>query len=299
MSQEIPRTSFAVLSGSAGWGIRFPDELEEPGVRALARGLRFATPWGPADNWQLLELDGSRTTDGRARRVLNVFSHGWPMDEIDHTAHRRVAWVLGQAGVRKVLADSTCGALNRALQPRDFLIPGDLLDLTQTQYSTLPGRFQHLCRGEQLFCPSLGRTLECTARDLWPRPGRVYGHRSRLVVVHNWGPRFNTRAEARAYQVLGADAINQSIGPEATGAREIGACFASASYVVSYEDGVIDGEWEGLDAIHQDLAEVASRITLQTIARTELTDDCGCQALRATRPSRYAVSGQTRSGPTA
>ncbi|MGH6960708.1 MAG: hypothetical protein ACREE7_09510, partial [Dongiaceae bacterium] len=194
MTATVPQTAFALLSGSAGWGIRFPEDLAEPGVRILERWLAFDTPWGPSENWQLLELDGSLTADGRPRLLLDVFSHGWPNDAIDHAAHRRVAWVLQEAGVRKVLADSTCGSLNRTLQPRDFIIARDLIDFTQTQHSVMAGRLRHQGQAAQLFCPALAGTLEQTARDLWPAPGRVLGHAHQIVVAHNWGPRFTSRA---------------------------------------------------------------------------------------------------------
>ena len=118
MTATIPKTPFALLSGSAGWGIRFPDDLAEPGVTVLERDMSFDTPWGTVDHWQLIEVDASLTGDREPRRFLNVFSHGWPNDEIDNSAHRRVAWVLQQAGVKKVLADSTCGSLNKAVQPQ-------------------------------------------------------------------------------------------------------------------------------------------------------------------------------------
>ena len=41
VSHEIPSTPFALVSGSAGWGLRFPDDLAEPGVRVVERGLSF------------------------------------------------------------------------------------------------------------------------------------------------------------------------------------------------------------------------------------------------------------------
>ncbi|MDR7523609.1 MAG: 5'-methylthioadenosine phosphorylase [Armatimonadota bacterium] len=290
--QTVLRTPFALISGSAGWGLRFPDDLREPGVRVVERGLSFETPWGHTENWQVIECDGSTTPDGKPRVILNVFAHGWPLGAVDHAAHRRVFWVLDQAGVRKVLSDSTCGSLNRALQPRDFVISSDVLDLTQTPYSTLPGRFKYLCRGAQMFCPSLGRVLEQTARELWPITARVYGLHNRLIMAHTWGPRFETPAEARALQALGADAVNQSIAPEATNAREIGACFISASYVTDFVDGIIPEEWGELDAIHDELGAVAARISLRAIARAELTDACGCHAYRMVRPGKYAVVGQ-------
>lgn len=289
MAAAIPQTPFALLSGSAGWGLRFPEELEEPGVSIVQRWLSFETPWGPVDNWQVIELDGRLTADGKPRRLLNVFSHGWPNDAIDNGTHRKVAWVLAQAGVKKVLADSTCGSLNKALQPRDFIVAGDVIDFSQTQYSLMAGRLRHQALAKQLFCPSMAETAERTAREHWPSPGRVLGHSQRIVVAHNWGPRFTSRAEAHAFQMMGADAVNQSIGPEASAIREIGACFAAASYVVCWEDGIVSDPRFDIDPIHRDLAAAACRISLHAMARVELTESCGCSALRVERAASYAA----------
>jgi 5'-methylthioadenosine phosphorylase len=291
MTARIPQTPFALISGSAGWGVRFPDDLDQPGVGVVERGLTFDTPWGATENWQLVEIAATLTADGQPRRFLNVFTHGWPLDAIDHSAHRRVAWVLAQAGVRKIVADSTCGSLNKVLQPRDFIIPVDLIDFSQTQHSLLAGRFRHVCLADQLFCPSLAATLERVARQHWPAPGRVLGHGKQIVIAHDWGPRFASRAESRAFQLLGADAMNQSICPEAGSAREIGACFASASYVVCYEPGIATAD-DDLDAIHGDLALPASRISLQAMIAASLSDECGCARLRVERPSDYATVAQ-------
>jgi 5'-methylthioadenosine phosphorylase len=290
----IPQTPFALLSGSAQWGLAFPDDLAEPGVRILDRGLTFETPWGPSENWQVLEVDGAHTPDGKTRTILNVFAHGWPVDLIDHSTHRKVGWIMMQAGVRKILSDSTCGSLNKFLKPRDFIIPFDVLDFSQTQYSMLPGRLTDLCLSRQLFCPHLGGLLQRTAEQLWPLPGRVVGQDQQLVAAHNWGPRFSSRAEAHAYQMLGADAINQSIGPEASVAREIGACFVSASFIVRFQDGILDRQAEEVDKIHRDLADVASRISLRTMMQADLTDECGCRALHVSRPQDYAINAQGR-----
>lgn len=295
LTSQIPKITFAILSGSAGWGVPFPEGLKATGVKILDRNLAFDTPWGQTANWQILEIDGSQTSDGEARIVLNVFSHGWSIDVIDHSDHRRVGWVLQQAEVKKVLADSTCGSLNKFLAPRDFIIPADIIDFSQTAYSLANGRFRHVMIGRQLFCPDLAKTVEMTARELWPEPGRVLGHNHDIVVAHNWGPRFSSAAEARAYKQLGADAINQSIGAEASTVREIGACFVSASYIVRHQDSIAPNyPPDDLDQIHDDLAEVSSRISLLSIARASLSDKCGCAALRIQRPEEYAVNAQGR-----
>jgi 5'-methylthioadenosine phosphorylase len=268
--------------------------LKEPGVRVLERGLSFETPWGKTENWQVLEFDGSITADGKTRTALNVFAHGWRSDQIDHASQRRVFWVLKEAGVRKVLADSTCGSLNRAIQPRDLVIASDMLYLAQTEFSILPGRMKYLCRGKQTFCPSMGATLEAAAREAWPSQYRVFGPANALVVAHTWGPRFETPAEAQALRLMGADYVSQSMCPEATHSREIGACFASNSYVVNFVDGIIPEEWGDLDGIHAEMADIAPRISLRALARTPLTDACGCASYRSVRPQKYAAAGEAQ-----
>lgn len=283
----IPQTPFALVSGSAGWGLDFPEDLHEPGLRVLEKGLRFETPWGITENWQLFEYDGTVTLDGKPRQVLNVFSHGWRLDAIDHSTHRQVGWVLGQAGASKILADSTCGSLNRAVQPGDFVVPSDVIDLSQTAYSTLPGRFRYLCRGSQMFCPAMGGVLELVAREGWPAHLRVYGPGNHLVVAHTWGPRLETPAEARALTLLGGDVANQSIAPDATAAREIGACFASATYSVNYVDGVMPGEWGDLDQVHQQCGRAAAQISLRFMGRMPLDTACDCGSYRTARPDKY------------
>ena len=82
--ETIPATSFALISGSASWGIRFPEDVEEPGFRVVRRDIVFDTPWGPSHGWKLDDIDGSATADGQPRRILNVHAHGWPPDRIDH-----------------------------------------------------------------------------------------------------------------------------------------------------------------------------------------------------------------------
>jgi 5'-methylthioadenosine phosphorylase len=74
----------------ASWGVRFPQDLGAPFVKILKEDLQFETPWGPSSEWRLVEIGAERTVDAAPRQVLSVFSHGWPLDQIDHEAQRRV-----------------------------------------------------------------------------------------------------------------------------------------------------------------------------------------------------------------
>lgn len=288
MTDTIPSVDFALLSGSAGWGINFPADLGEENVRIVANGLSFDTPFGPQDGWQLLELNGSITEDGQHRRLLNLYSHGWPLDSVDPRCHLKAFSVLQEAGVSRILADSTCGSLNRALRPLDFVVTSDIIDLTASGESLLPGRLRMLCTGEDLICARGGEVLASEAASAWLEAGRVYGPSYQLVAGVAKGPRFETPAEARALAALGADVVNQSIGSEATLAREIGSCFVSSSYVTNYVSGVLPRSVASgaVDGAHGTVKDLAVRVSLQAIARWSL-DPCECQSRRQPRDPAY------------
>lgn len=288
--QPIPEVELALITGSANWGLRFPEDVDLAGVRVLARDIAYETLYGVSENWKLLEFDGSMTPDGRPRRALCMYSHGNPRDWIDHSCHRRAFAVLLAAGVRRVLASSTIGSLNRAIRVGDFVINADIVELTQTPYSLLPGRQRYDCSGKQIVCPGCAEILAETARRHWPAGARIYGIESGLVAAHAYGPRLTTPAEVIAYRNLGADIINHSIAPEATLSREIGACFVPCAFVTAgfndyfrasgvsvLQEGVLEG-----------LSPIASRVMLQAAARLPIGSECLCQSLKSEQPAdRY------------
>jgi 5'-methylthioadenosine phosphorylase len=282
-ANAIPPVDHAIICGSANWGLRFPEDLDAPGVSVLERDLAFETPYGLTANWKLVELDGAITADGLPRRLLTVFSHGWSRDEIDHGASRRVFWVLREAGVKRVLASSTLGSLNKAILEGDFVVASDIIELTQTRFSLLPGHFRHDCSGKQLFCPVCSAEVERAAKDLWPAELRVYGGSAGLAAAHAWGPRLQSPAEVNAYRSLGGDVINHSLAPEATLAREIGACFVSCAFVTAaYRNYFAPPQKSVLgEGVQKRLAPIASQVALRAVARLPAITGCQCASLRS------------------
>lgn len=287
----IPQVEHAVITGSSSWGLAFPEDIGMPGVRVLARDLSFATPWGDSDNWKLLEFDASITADGAVRQVLCMYSHGNPRDQIDHSCHRRAFWVLQQAGVHQVLACSTIGAVNRAILVGDMVICDDIIELTQTPYSLLPGRQRFDASGKRIICADTAALLARIAAEHWPAGARVHGAEAGLVAAHAYGPRLTTPAEALAYRSMGADVLNHSIAPEATLAREIGACFVSLAYVTAGLNDYL-ARSGGADLVRQDvlsgLAMIASRVALEVMAAMPSTAPHSPQDMRPAQPAaRY------------
>lgn len=286
----IPQVGLALITGSANWGLAFPEDVGMPGVRVLARNLSFDTPYGRSDHWKLMEFDASITADGKTKQALCMYSHGNPRDRIDHSCHQRSFWVLGEAGVTRVLASSTVGAMNKAIQPGDMVINADIIELTQTPLSLQPGRQRFDCSGKQIVCPTCAALLAETARKHWPATCRVHGIEQGLVAGHVYGPRLTTPAEALAFRTLGADVINHSIAPEATLSREIGACFVPCAFVTAGFNDYMDRSRGALlqEGVLPSLAMIASRVALETAASFPDGVDCSCHSLKAAQPSeRY------------
>ncbi|WP_137130913.1 5'-methylthioadenosine phosphorylase [Rhizobium sp. FY34] len=286
----IPKTGLAIITGSANWGLAFPEDVGMPGVRVLTRDLAFDTPYGISENWKLLEFDASITAEGKTRQALCMYSHGNPRDHIDHSCHRRSFWVLMESGVTHVIACSTIGAVNKAIQPGDMVINADIIELTQTPYSLLPGRQRFDCSGKQIVCPHCARILAETAREFWPATCRVHGIEQGLVAAHAYGPRLTSPAEALAFRSMGADVINHSIAPEATLSREIGACFVPCAFVTAGFNDYMDRSRGSLlqEGVLPNLSMLASRVALEAAARIPTDGNCVCSSLKSPQPAeRY------------
>jgi hypothetical protein len=55
----IPAVDLALITGSANWGLRFPEDVALPGVSVLARDVAYEAQYGESENWKFLEFDGS------------------------------------------------------------------------------------------------------------------------------------------------------------------------------------------------------------------------------------------------
>ena len=286
----IPQVGLALITGSANWGLAFPEDIEIDGVRALDRDISFETPWGRSDHWKLLEFDGCLSGSGQSKRALCMYSHGNPREEIDHSCHRRAFWVLQQAGVKRVVSCSTVGAVNKAIQTGDMVINADIIEFTQTPYSLLPGRQRFDASGKQIVCANCAEQVATVAKRRWPVSSRVHTIQQGLVAGHAYGPRLTTPAEAMAFRALGADIINHSIAPEATLSREIGACFVPVAFVTAGYNDYLDRSSGSLlqVGVLSRLSRTISQIALEAAARLPHEAPCVCHNLKAPQPAeRY------------
>jgi purine-nucleoside phosphorylase len=218
-----PVPAVAVLLGS-GWG-GFADRLAHP------RDLAYAElPAFPAIG-----------IGGHAGRVV----HGWlGQRPVLALAGRRHAYeggradgmtgavrALAAAGVQVLVQTNAAGSLDAAMPPGALMLVEDHLNLPQR--SPLWEE-----RDDRRFV-DLSAAYDPALRALAQRAAAAAGHRLHAG-VYAWvvGPQFETPAEIRMLQRLGADAVGMSTVPETIAARHAGLRVLALSLITNLAAGL-------------------------------------------------------------
>jgi 5'-methylthioadenosine phosphorylase len=159
--------------------------------------------------------------------------HRLPPHAINYRAN---IWAMAQLGVKRLIAPSAAGSLQRHVKPGDFVVCDQFVDRTwgrpDTYYRDGP-KVAHVSSADP-YCPVI--------RELAVRTGREQGvtvHEQGTVVVIQ-GPRFASRAESRWYSSQGWEVINMTQYPEVILARELELCYANIALITDYDVGLDD-----------------------------------------------------------
>jgi 5'-methylthioadenosine phosphorylase len=151
--------------------------------------------------------------------------------------YRANIWALRELGVRKVLATAAVGSLSSRFHLGDLVLLDQFLDFTknrpQTFYEGGQQGVLHVDMTEP-YCSAVRQVILDTAEllKLTVKNGACY--------VCTEGPRFETPAEIRMFQRLGADLVGMTSVPEVVLARELGMCYASIGMVTNEAAGIAD-----------------------------------------------------------
>lgn len=262
---NLLKTQFAVIGGSGTLSSDFPLGAHDDGIEILADNLEFETPYGLSPAFRLFCVDG--------RQVLTCKMHGWRSGVSRADASRQVFWVLREAGVKRIISEGGVGSVNHLLDPRDFVIPSDYLDLSVRKDVGLEEKYLLIMR--DALCPEIRKTLVDKTKKHYN--GRIF---TRGVYAVTDGRHFESPAEISMMKGH-ADIVGQSLCPEVYLAREIGACYAGLYFVVNYGEGVVkDWSHQELHDIFYNDAPMISRIILDTIRALAADGSCECRNLR-------------------
>jgi 5'-methylthioadenosine phosphorylase len=243
--------------------------------------VRVDTPFGPpSDDIVIGDVDG--------RRVAFLARHGQGHRYPPHLVNYRAnLWALRSVGVRQVLAPCAVGSLRAEHTPGTLLVPDQVVDRTRGRASTVydeVGPVVHVSFADP-YCPQARAALLTSAGDHFERT--VDG--GTLVVIG--GPRFSSRAESQWHQAAGWSAVGMTGMPEASIARELAMCFATACLITDNDAGVEGGETVTHEEVMRVFADNIERLKValqEAISRlpgTEPDDTATC-------PCRRVLDGQ-------
>ncbi len=263
---QVPKADYAVVGGSGTLSSDFPLNSTSEDVTILDEHLFFETPYGRSPDFRLFAVAG--------KRVLTCRMHGWRSGVTRADASRQVFWTFREAGVKRIISEGGVGTVNPLLDPRDFLIPDDYLDLTVRKDVMLDGRYLLIMR--EALCPEIRMALIQATKNRFH--GRIFTRGTYAVTD---GRHFESPAEI-AMMKGQADIVGQSIAPEVYLAREIGACYAGLYFVVNYGEG-LQKEWshDTMKNIFYNDAPMIGEIILDTIRCIDAEErTCHCLDLR-------------------
>ncbi|WP_048058165.1 S-methyl-5'-thioadenosine phosphorylase [Pyrococcus yayanosii] len=260
----------AIIGGSGVYG--FP--VEEP------KDVTVETPYGPV-KLRVGLLDGEEV----AFLARHGEGHSVPPHKINYRAN---IWALHELGVERIIATSAVGSMNPEMKPGDFVILDQLMDFTVSRPRTFydgeesPHEWKFVAHVDftEPYCPEIREALIRAAREL----GLSYHPRGTYVCTE--GPRFETRAEIRAYRILGGDVVGMTQCPEAVLARELEMCYASVAIVTNFAAGM-----SGRKLTHTEVVELMGKkgeeiVRLITRAISYIPKERGC-------PCKDALKGAT------
>jgi 5'-methylthioadenosine phosphorylase len=193
----------------------------------LIREVPVDTPYGaPSDTFRILRISGIEV----AFLARHGSGHTIPPHKVNYRAN---VWGLKKLGVTRLLSMGAVGGINPLPGPGSIVVLDQIIDMTAGRLSTFYDK-DEVCHVDfsEPFCPEL-RAIFIEAANGINLPVLPRG-----TYVCTNGPRFETRAEIRAYSIMGADVVGMTAMPEAALAREAAICYATVATVTNAAAGI-------------------------------------------------------------
>ena len=177
---------------------------------------------------------------------------------------------LHHLGVTHAIGGATGGAVNASYRVGDVLVADDLMNFNFSRPASVLAeaaitRDAVRSRFNPPFCPDI-RAILIELANAHYTVGKVHPS---ATVVQTDSSRYETPAEVRNFSRMGGDFVTHNIGTEAIYARQLGIHFAVLNSVSNPAEGVgsftLDTEMD----IGEKIAEQATPIILETVARLQ------------------------------
>jgi len=189
--------------------------------------------------------------------------------------YRANVYALFSLGVEKVIATSAVGSLKSDYKPGDILIPDQIIDFTKNRtYTFFDGRFSVKLHNGSIrkgvyhvdvtnpYCEELRSCIFEASKEMGLRVhfGGTY--------VCTEGPRFETPAEIKFFQLIGGDVVGMTNSPEVFLFKELDICYALICVITNFAAGMQKRiTQEEVLEIFREKASVLAKLIENTIRR--------------------------------
>ncbi len=174
--------------------------------------------------------------------------------------------------VEYVLSIGTVGSMKNSIQPGDFVIPHDFIDLTKSRQQTFFDDKRVHVDMTNPYCPSLRDSL---IKNCKKAHGATFHDKG--VYLATEGPRLETASEINYFSKF-ADIVGMTGVPEVVLARERGICYASLCVVCNMAAGLQNKlTADEISRIYTEKESVISNILQLTIDSIDVERDCNCK----------------------
>jgi 5'-methylthioadenosine phosphorylase len=201
-----------------------------------------------------------------------IHRHG---EESNLPPHKINYWANIQAfaasHVHCIFSVSTVGSMKKQIQPGDFVVPHDFLDMTRSRSQTFFDDSRVHVDMTDPFCPSLRKSLLQSCETILKT-----GFHDNGVYLATEGPRLETAAEIKFFS-SSADIVGMTVVPEVVLAREKGICFVSLCLVCNMAAGLQHRlPADEIAQVYAKKESVISRILQRTIEALDENRSCHC-----------------------
>ncbi len=188
----------------------------------------------------------------------------------------QAAWVaLYDLGVTEVLGGATAGGINPAMQPYDYVVPHDFIDLNVTRPLSFPREIYRdpesipLPRVLPAMDPELREILinETRARIRAHRELDDIGLHEAGVIIQARGGRFESAAEIRMFAQWGGDVVTMNVGTEIAYARMLGMNYACLINISNPAEGVAPWDFAEMPPLYRRINPISVDILLASLPR--------------------------------
>ncbi|MGD9153249.1 MAG: MTAP family purine nucleoside phosphorylase [Gammaproteobacteria bacterium] len=151
-------------------------------------------------------------------------NHTIPSHKVNYRANIDVFRLIG---VKRIIAPNIVGSLNSSMPIGSVVINDQFINMAFGREDTyFNGPNVHHLSSADPYCPEMRKI----AIEEISKYGKIPMKETGTVVITH-GPRFESRAEAEFFRLIGGDILNHSQYPEVFLAREAGLCYINLSFV--------------------------------------------------------------------